>query len=79
MFCQNLIRKNIRFLIGLIDVNGRLESWDEISNDYNLGPIEFLEWYGIVQSIPSNRKECILGNTINREVYNTVSQEMVKQ
>ena len=54
-------------------------SWDEISNDYNLEPIEFLEWYGIVQSIPSNRKECILGNTTNREVYNTVSQEMVKQ
>ena len=46
LFCQNLIRKNIRLAIDLIDVNGRLKSWDEISNDYNLGPIEFLEWYG---------------------------------
>ena len=52
LFCQNLIRKNIRFVIDLIDVNGRLKSWDEISNEFNLGPIEFLEWYGIIQSIP---------------------------
>ena len=44
LFCQNLIRKNIRFVIDLIDVNGRLKSWDEISKDFNIGPIEFLEW-----------------------------------
>ena len=40
LFCQNLIRQeNIRFVIDLIDVNGRLKSWDEISNEFNLGPI----------------------------------------
>ena len=62
-------------MIDLIDVNGRLTSWDEISNDYNLGPtcIKFLEWYGIIQSIPSNWKESILGNPTNWEVYNSVS------
>ena len=63
------------FVIDLIDVNGRLESWDEISNDFNLGPIELREWYGIIQSIPSNWKEFILGNTTNREVYNSVSRD----
>ena len=36
LFCQNLITKNIRSVIDLIDVNGRLKSWDEISNDFNL-------------------------------------------
>ena len=30
LFCQNLIRKNTRLVIDLIDVNGRLKSWDEI-------------------------------------------------
>ena len=74
LFCQNLIRKNIRFVINLINVNGRLKSWDEISNDFNLGPKEFLEWYGIIQSIPSNRKESILGTPTNPEVYNSVSR-----
>ena len=49
LFCQNLIRKNIRFVIDLIDVNGRLKSWDEISKDFNIGRIEFLEWYGRIQ------------------------------
>ena len=75
LFCQNLIRKNIRFAIDLIDVNGRLKSWDEISNDFNPRPIEFLEWYGIIQSIPSNWKEPILSNPTNREVYNSVSRD----
>ena len=74
LFCQNLIRKNIRFVIDLIDVNGRLKSWDEISKDFNIGPIEFLEWYGLIQSIPSIWKASILGNPINQEVYNSVSR-----
>ena len=62
-------------MIDLIDVNGRLKSWDEISNDFKLGSIEFLEWYGIIQSIPSNWKESILGNPTNREVYNSVLRD----
>ena len=61
-------------MIDLIDVNGRLKSWDEISKDFNIGPIEFLEWYGLIQSIPSIWKEFILGNPINQEVYNSVSR-----
>ena len=61
-------------MIDLIDVNGRLKSWDEISKDFNIGPIEFLEWYGLIQSIPSIWKESILGNPINQEVYNSVSR-----
>ena len=75
LFCHNLIRKNIRFVIDLIDVNGRLKSWDEISNDFNLWPIEFLEWYGIIQLILSNWKESIFGDPINREVYNSVLRD----
>ena len=62
-------------MIDLIDVNGRLNSWDEISNDFNQGPIEFLEWYGIIQSIPSNWKKSILGNPTSREVNNSVSRD----
>ena len=62
-------------MINLIDVNGRLKSWYEISNYYNLGPIEFLEWYGIIQSIPSKWKKAILGNPTNREAYNSVSRD----
>ena len=62
-------------MIDLIDVSGRLKSWDEISNDFNLGPIEFLEWYGIIQSIPSNWKESILGNPTNREGFNSVLRD----
>ena len=62
-------------MIDLIDVSGSLQSWDEISNNFNLGPIEFLEWYGIIQSIPSNWKESILGNPINRGVSNSVSRD----
>ena len=42
---------------------------------FNLGPIEFLEWYGIIQSILSNWKESILGNPTNREVYNNVLRD----
>ena len=68
------MRKNIRFVINLINVKGRLKSWDEISNDFNLGPKEFLEWYGIIQSIPSNWKESILGTPTNPEVYASVSR-----
>ena len=75
LFCQNLIRKIIRFVMDLIDVNIGLKSWDEISNVFNLGLIESLEWYGISQSIPSNWKESILGNPINREDYNSVSRD----
>ena len=62
-------------MIDLIDVNGRLKSWDEISNDFNLGPKEFLEWYGIIQSIPSNWKESLLSNPTSREVYNSVLRD----
>ena len=58
----------------LIDVNGRLKLWDEISKDFNVGPIKFLEWYGLIQSIPSIWKESIVGNPVNQEVYNSVSR-----
>ena len=65
-------------MIDLIDVNGRLKSWDEISKDFNIGPIEFLEWYGLIQSIPSIWKESILAiQSIRRFI--TVFQEMVKR
>ena len=59
----------------LIDVNSGLKSWNEISNDFILGLIKSLEWYGIIQSIHSNWKESILGNPINREDYNSVSRD----
>ena len=52
-----------------------LIEWDEIFNDFNLRPIEFLEWYGIIQSTSSNWKESIPGNPTNREVYNSVSRD----
>ena len=60
-------------MINLINVNGRPKSWDEISNEFNLGSIEFLEWNGIIQSIPSNWKESIL------ESFITVFPKLVKQ
>ena len=53
-------------------VSDHLKSWDEISNDFNLGPTEFLECYGIIQSIPSNWKASI---PTNKEVYNSVSRD----
>ena len=52
-----LAREGIKTINDLFDIEGSIKNWETISKEFNLNPINFLEWYGVCSSIPKNGKE----------------------
>ena len=53
---MSLIRKGIKTINDLVDIEGSIKNWETISKEFNLNPIHFLEWYGVCSSIPNKWK-----------------------
>ena len=44
-------------VVDLIDEDGKFSSWEKLMRKFNLSAVDFLEWYGILHSIHSQRME----------------------
>ena len=53
---QYLRRKQVR---DLFSKDGSARTWESISQMYDLEPIDFLKWLGVLQSIPPSWKKII--------------------
>ena len=43
-------------VVDLIDDDGKFSSWEKLMQKFNLSAVDFLEWYGILHSIPRESK-----------------------
>ena len=50
-------------VVDLIDDDGKFISWEKLSQKFNLSALDFLEWYGILYSIPREWKNSLKENT----------------
>ena len=59
---KQLGSEGILMVVDLIDDNGKFSSW-ELLQKFNLSAVDFLEWYGILHSIPREWKNSVKENT----------------
>ena len=50
-------------VVDLIDDDGKFSSWEKLSQKFNLSAVDYLEWYGILQSIPREWKNRVKEST----------------
>ena len=60
---KRLESKNNLMVADLIDDDGKFSSWEKLSRKFNLSAVDFLEWYGILHSIPREWKNRVKENT----------------
>ena len=60
---KQLESKGILMVVDLIDYDGKFISWEKLSRKFNLSAVDFLEWYGILNSIPKEWKNRVKENT----------------
>ena len=59
LYSMSLVRKGIKTISDLVDIEGSFKNWGTISKECNLNPIHFLEWYGVCSSIPNKWKRTV--------------------
>ena len=52
-----LVRKGIKTINDLIDIEGSIKNWETISKEFTLNPMHVLEWYEVCSSIPNKWKK----------------------
>ena len=55
--------EGILMVVDLIDDDGKFSPWEKLSQKFNLSAVDFLEWYGILHSIPRELKNRVRENT----------------
>ena len=56
LYTMFLVRKGIKTIDDLIDIERSIRNCETISKEFNLNPIQFLEWYGVCSSVPNKWK-----------------------
>ena len=51
------MNKGIFTIADLVDENGSFKPWEIVSPEFSLEPVEFLDWYGLLQCIPTEWKQ----------------------
>ena len=59
LYTMSLVRKGIKTINDLVDIEGSIKNWETISKEFNMNPIHFLEWYGVCSSIPNKWKRTV--------------------
>ena len=51
--CAKSKSLNVELIYDLFNRDGVFKNWDSVSQESNLRPTHFLEWYGVLNSIPN--------------------------
>ena len=65
LYTMFLVRKGIKTVNDLVDIEGSIKNWETISKEFNVSHIHFLEWYGVSSSIPKKWKRTVKGYLSN--------------
>ena len=60
---KRLESKGILMVVDLIEEDGKFSSWEKLLQKFNLSPVDLLDWYGILHSIPREWKNRVKENT----------------
>ena len=52
LYVESLSKKRITTIYDLFNRDGVFKNWDSVSQEFNLRPTHFLEWYDVLNSIP---------------------------
>ena len=53
LYVESLSKNGITIIYDLLHNDGVFKNWDSVIQEFNLRPTYFLEWYGILNSIPN--------------------------
>ena len=75
---MSLVRKGIKTINDLVDIEGSIKNWETIGKEFNQNPIHFLEWYGVCSFIPNKWKRKVKGYSSNSSVLTCNVQSGIK-
>ena len=73
LYAESLSKKGITKIYDLFNRDGVFKNWDSVSQDFNLRPTHFLEWYGVLNSIPNKWKRRIKNVTLEQTTLGKTS------
>ena len=59
LYIESLSKMAITIIFDLFNRDRVFKNWDSVSQEFNLEPAHFLEWYGVLNSIPNKWKRRI--------------------
>ena len=68
LYDDSLVSKGIMSVSNLFDRKGelKLKNWETVSQEFNLNPVHFIKWYGLLKSIPSSWKKALRSHSIEK-------------
>ena len=70
---ESVSTKGITKIYDLFNRDGVFKNWDSVSQEFNLRPTHFLEWYVVLNSIPNKWKRRIKNVTLEQTTLGKTS------
>ena len=74
LYDDSLVSKDIIYVSNLFDGKGELKNWETVSQEFNLNPVHFLTWYGVLKFIPSSWKKALRSHSVEESMISEESQ-----
>ena len=74
LYDDSLVSKGIIYVSNLFDKKGELKNWETVSQEFNLNPVHFLKWYGVLKSIPSSWEKALRSHSVEESMISEESQ-----
>ena len=58
---ESLVCKSIMTVSSLFGNEGELKNWETVSQEFNLNPVHFLQWCGVLKYTPSSWQKTLKG------------------
>ena len=68
LYDDSLVSKGIMSVSNLFDRKGELKNWETLSQEFNLNPVHFLKWYGVLESIPTSWKKALRSHSVEESM-----------
>ena len=68
LYDDSLVSKGIIYVSNLFDRKGEMKNWETVSQEFNLNPVHFLKWYGVIKSIPSCWKKALRSHSVEESI-----------
>ena len=74
LYDHSLVSKGIIYVSNLFNRKGEMKNWETVSQEFNLNPVHFLKWYGVLKSIPSSWKKALRSHSVQESMISEESQ-----
>ena len=74
VFMMTLVSLGIMNVSNLFDRKGVLKNWETASQEFNLNPIHFLKWYGVLRSHSKQLEKSLRSHNVEKRMISEDSQ-----